>query len=132
MCRRDEHASAGRDKGGAALPRPVACKPRQDARFCKLTSRPEKSATAASRIRSLRPPLATAAMEHGVAVLLHRASRDGGRAGDARVDRREVLLRGGEQLLEAVDDEVGFLVAVDAVARAHHALEIEADAVGRG
>jgi hypothetical protein len=25
MCRRGEHASAGRDKGGAALPRPVAC-----------------------------------------------------------------------------------------------------------
>ena len=36
MCRRDEHASACRDKGGAALLRPFACKPRQDARFCKL------------------------------------------------------------------------------------------------
>ena len=36
MCRRDEHVSACRDKGGAALPRPFVCKPRQDARFCKL------------------------------------------------------------------------------------------------
>jgi hypothetical protein len=36
MCRRDEHASACRDKSGAALPRPFGCKPRQDARFCKL------------------------------------------------------------------------------------------------
>ena len=35
-CRRDGHASACRDKGGAALPCPFACKPRQDARFCKL------------------------------------------------------------------------------------------------
>ena len=35
-CSRDKHASACRDKGGAALPRPFACKPRQDARFCKL------------------------------------------------------------------------------------------------
>jgi hypothetical protein len=36
MCRRDEHASACRDKGGAERPRLFVCKPRQDARFCKL------------------------------------------------------------------------------------------------
>ena len=52
-------------------------------------------------------------MKHAIA-LLHRAGRDGGRAGNAGVDRREVLLGGGEQLLEAVADEAGFRVAADA------------------
>ena len=49
-----------------------------------------------------------------------------------RVDRGEVRQRGLEQLLEAVDHEVGLLVGVDAIARAHHALDVEADAVRRG
>ncbi len=36
MCSRDEHASACCDQGGAALPRPLVGKPRQDTRLCKL------------------------------------------------------------------------------------------------
>src|SRR5262249_56272979 len=35
------------------------------------------------------------------------------------------------QLVDAADHEIGLLEIVDAVARAHHARELEADAVGR-
>jgi hypothetical protein len=44
------------------------------------------------------------------------------------VQRREVGRRGFEELVEGVDDEVVGLVAVDAVAAAHHALQVEGHA----
>ena len=40
----------------------------------------------------------------------HAAGGHRGHVGDAGIDRCAVLLSGGEQLLEAVDDEVGFQV----------------------
>src|SRR5690242_17969522 len=49
---------------------------------------------------------------------------------EARVQGTEVLITLGQQGLEAVDHEIGFLKIVDPVARAHDALEIEGDAVG--
>src|SRR5689334_215149 len=45
------------------------------------------------------------------------------------VDRREIDARELEQLVDAADHEIGFLEVVDAVARAHDARELEADAV---
>src|SRR6476646_5610982 len=47
------------------------------------------------------------------------------------VDRCEIDARELEQLVDAPDHEVGLLEVVNAVARAHHAGELEADAVGR-
>src|SRR5690606_12616628 len=76
------------------------------------------------------PAFARAALVHLVAVE-HGAGGDRILLRQPRVDRREVRTRGFHQLLETVDDEVGLLVAVDAVAGAHDALEVEADAVGR-
>lgn len=48
------------------------------------------------------------------------------------IHRRKVRCRHVEQLLEAVDDEVGLLVGVDLVARAHGALQAEREALGFG
>src|SRR5690606_8342233 len=78
----------------------------------------------------VQPALAGAALDNRVAGL-HRAGREAVLAGQARVDRREVRRGGAHQLLVAVDDEIGLLVGVDAVARAHDPLEVEADAIGR-
>src|SRR5690606_22870716 len=83
-----------------------------------------------SEVGVVRPALAGAAMDQLVGIQ-HVAGRDRRLPGEARVDRREVRLGRGHQLLEAVDDEVGLLVGIDAVARAHDPLEVEADAVGR-
>src|SRR4051812_3442285 len=47
------------------------------------------------------------------------------------VDRCEIDARQLEQLVDTPDHEVGLLEVVDPVARAHHAGELEADAVGR-
>src|SRR4051812_21829836 len=47
------------------------------------------------------------------------------------VDRCEIDVRELEQLVDAPDHEIGLLEVVDAVACAHHAGELEADAVGR-
>jgi hypothetical protein len=47
------------------------------------------------------------------------------------VDRTEVDVRKAEQLLEAVDDEIGLLEVVDAVARAHHPFELKVEPVRR-
>ena len=44
----------------------------------------------------------------------------------------EIRSGGVEQLLETVDDEIRLLISVDAVARAHDAQQVEAEAVGRG
>ena len=46
------------------------------------------------------------------------------------IDRREVRRRLVEQLLETFDDEVGLLVAVDLVAGAHDALDVQRQALG--
>src|ERR1044071_6915847 len=54
-----------------------------------------------------------------------------GLAADGGIDRREIDARQLEQLVDAADHEIAFLEVVDAVARAHHALELEAHAVGR-
>src|SRR5579875_4087984 len=43
--------------------------------------------------------------------------------------RREIGLRRIEELLEAVDNEIAFLIIVDAIARAHDAQQIESDAM---
>ena len=45
------------------------------------------------------------------------------------VHRREVDMRELEQVVETVEHEVALLEVVDAVARAHHAFQVEADAV---
>src|SRR5215470_12793953 len=49
----------------------------------------------------------------------------------ALVYRREIDARQLEQFVEIADHEIGFLKIVDPVARTHHTLEIEADAVRR-
>src|SRR5690554_4033457 len=77
------------------------------------------------------PAFAGAAVVDDVG-LEHGAGGDRVLLRQARVDRGEVGFGRGHQLLEAVDDEIGLLVGVDAVARAHDALEVEADPVGRG
>jgi hypothetical protein len=48
------------------------------------------------------------------------------------VDRGEIHRRGIKQLLEAVDDKIGFLEGVDTVAGAHQPLQVKADTVGAG
>ena len=48
------------------------------------------------------------------------------------IDRREVCRRHVKELLEAVDDKVGLLVAVDLVARAHGALQLQRQALRLG
>src|SRR3954465_12901917 len=48
---------------------------------------------------------------------------------EPRIKRAERLLRFGKHLLETVDDEIGFLIRVDAEFGIEHAFEIEADAV---
>src|SRR5262249_7761622 len=52
-------------------------------------------------------------------------------AANGGVDRREIDARELEQRVDATDHEIGLLEVVDAVARAHHTRELEADAVGR-
>src|SRR5208282_348645 len=47
------------------------------------------------------------------------------------VERAEILVGFPEQFVERGNDEIGFLEIVDAVFRAHDALQIEADAVRR-
>src|SRR3954471_13217645 len=47
------------------------------------------------------------------------------------VDRGEIDARQLEQLVDTADHEVGLLEVVDSVARAHHAAELEANAVRR-
>ena len=69
-------------------------------------------------------------MEHGVGIE-HAAGRDRRLFGQPRVDRGEVRAGGVHQLFVAVDDEIGLLVAVDAVAGAHDPLQVETDAVRR-
>src|SRR5690606_12930976 len=51
--------------------------------------------------------------------------------GQAGIDRGEIRPGRVHQLREAVDYEVGLLVAVDPVAGAHDPLQVEADPVGR-
>ncbi len=51
--------------------------------------------------------------------------------GQPRVERGEVRLGRRHQLLEAVDDEIGLLEGVDAVAGAHDPLQVEANPVRR-
>src|SRR5687768_8464662 len=77
------------------------------------------------------PALAIAALEYPV-LRLHLAGREGGLVRQRGVDRGEVRRGGLHQLFEAVDDEVGLLEGVDAVAGAHDPRQVEADAVGRG
>src|SRR6185503_14910142 len=73
---------------------------------------------------------AAAALEHAVP-RQDFAGLELGLPADRSVDRREIDMRKLEQLVDAPDHEVGLLEIVDAVARAHHASELEADAVGR-
>ncbi len=54
------------------------------------------------------------------------------RLAHAGVDRREVGRGGVEELPERIDDEVGGLVGVDAVAAAHQALQVEGHALRLG
>ncbi|MEI9992572.1 MAG: hypothetical protein WDM86_21390 [Rhizomicrobium sp.] len=48
------------------------------------------------------------------------------------IKRGEVLVGLGEQGVEPIDDEIALLEIVDPVLGAHHPLQVEADAVGRG
>src|SRR5438034_5489544 len=50
-----------------------------------------------------------------------------GQPAQRRIVGREIGRRRLEQLLEAVDDEIGLLEAVDAVLRAHDPHQVEAD-----
>src|SRR5690606_16037712 len=88
-------------------------------------------ATATSDIAVAGPAFASAALEDAV-IVEHGAGRDRRQVRQARVERGEVRARGLDQLFEAVDDEIGLLEGVDAVARAHDPRQVEADAVGRG
>src|ERR1043165_288804 len=47
------------------------------------------------------------------------------------IERREGFVGFGEKLFEAVDDEVGLLIAVDPEFRREHTLKIESDPVRR-
>ena len=68
---------------------------------------------------------------HAIAVE-YIASGNRFRAFQVVIDRAEIGIDGGlEKIIEAVDDEIGFLEGVDAIARAHHPLHIETDAVWR-
>src|SRR6185369_10722070 len=87
--------------------------------------------TIASDVAVLRPASAAAALIDPIAGQ-HAAGGNGILARELRVVRREVRTGRIHQLLVAVDHEIGLLVGIDAVARAHDALEIEADAVWRG
>lgn len=61
----------------------------------------------------------------------HLAWGQAGLVVQAVVQGGEVHLGQVEQVVQAVEDEVGFLKIVDAVVGAHHALQREAQAVGR-
>src|SRR5690606_22945675 len=84
----------------------------------------------ASDIAVFCPALAGAAVEYAVAGE-HGAGGKRFLARQPRVDRREVRTRGLEQLLEALDSEVGLLVGIAPVAGAPDPLEVEADPVRR-
>ena len=81
-----------------------------------------------SGVRIGRPTVPITAGEHAV-VVQHIAGGVRRLPRQPCVDRGEVRPGGCEQLIEAVDHEVGLLVGVDAVARAHHAFQAEAEAV---
>src|SRR5207342_3914177 len=91
---------------------------------------PSAAPTDASHVAVVEPAFARAAVVNRVGVE-HVARRIRIALREPLVDRREVRARRFHQLLVAVDDEVRLLVGVDAVARAHDALEVEADAVRR-
>src|SRR5207342_808772 len=77
-----------------------------------------------------KPAVAAAAMENAV-VRLHFAGGKTRLLGELLVIRTEVRLGRFDQLLETVDHEIGFLKGVDAIARAHDPMQVEADAIGR-
>src|SRR5882672_11366676 len=104
--------------------------------------RPSGPGTARSGGRSGRngKPISSALRSAGLgrdAATCHHAvrgqqhlRRDARPVADAIVHGPEIrTVAGAEQLLEAVDHEVHPLETVDAVVRAHHALQIEGDAV---
>ena len=62
----------------------------------------------------------------------HRVGGDFGQVPKALVNRREIRRGFVEQLLETLDDKVGLLVAVDLVAGAHHAFNVQWQALGLG
>src|SRR5690606_13584499 len=128
-------AGAGRrrDRGNGIMralsPAPAAAGRERRGRRCNAAGATQRPAPG-SHVAVGGPALAGAAVVDGVGVE-HLARGNRRLSGQARLERGEVGARGLHQLLEAVDDEVGLLVVVDAVARAHDPLEVEADAVGR-
>ena len=65
-------------------------------------------------------------------IALHQLERfDVAHLGEPFVYRTEILVTGVQQLLEAVDHEVGLLKVVDLVLGAHHAQKVEGDPIGR-
>src|SRR3546814_961983 len=92
---------------------------------------PERSSPGSRRLHVAvaGPALAAAALVHLVGVE-HLPRRNRILLRQSRVDRREIRPCRLHQLLETIDHEIGLLVAVDAIARAHGPLEVETDAVG--
>src|ERR1044071_230223 len=89
--------------------------------------------TTVRSVNGIAPPRmvgAAAALEHAV-LRQDLAGPELRLAANCGVDRREIDARELEQLVDAADHEIGLLEVVDAVARAHHPGELEADAVRR-